>query len=89
LTVGGTQRRVSSRRKSREGMQKDREEGGKGRKRTPDGTGLNAVGDAEGTGDVAGEDSRGETVHGVVGLGDNIVLVLAETREKVSLLARR
>lgn len=42
----------------------------------PDGSGLELVGGADGTGDVAREDGGGETVHRVVGLGDDVGLVL-------------
>jgi len=42
----------------------------------PDGTGLNASGGAESPSDVLRKDGCGETVHGVVCLRDDVVLIL-------------
>ena len=45
----------------------------------PDGPGLESVGGLEGAADVAGEHGGGETVHGVVGLVEDVGLILEAT----------
>ena len=47
----------------------------------PDRPGLQSLGDVERVGDIATEYSRRESVDGVVGLGDNVVVVLREKRK--------
>lgn len=42
----------------------------------PDGSGVDLVGDSNGSGDISGEDSRSETVLGLVGESDDLGLVL-------------
>jgi hypothetical protein len=46
----------------------------------PDRSGLQSLGDVERVRDIATEHSRSESVDGVVGLGDDVVVVLREKR---------